>query len=209
MSYLGLDPRSVNPDSPRRAPTGSICKQGSAGARWALVESPRGWWRAHRALCTPSPSGSELGGEPTWRPSPWLANWPCCSGTCSQRAKSTPSADLRSPPRSCAGSSSLPERQVSGASSGGWQVYAAAEQRQREQQIAVHAETAYRQFVSQGRSRARENHLTCIRSAAHSCGEPAPDGVRSRSTDGRGTRSDRSYEPLGVGIGIRCPERCA
>jgi transposase len=78
--YLGLDPR-VRQSGAGPASHGRISKQGSATARYALVEA---CWSVVRqpVRCTPSMSACAPGAATRSRSWPRRASSPCCSGTC-------------------------------------------------------------------------------------------------------------------------------
>jgi transposase len=146
VSYLGLDPR-VHQSGLSPARHGSISKQGCAGARWALVESA---WVVARA---PGPlhafaerirarRGVNVATVAVARKLVVLF-WHMLTNN-EEYAFGRPSLTAEKLRRMelTAGAPS-----VRGKRSGG-RVYASAEQRRREQQVAVHAEKAYRQFVS-------------------------------------------------------------
>lgn len=104
VSDLGLDPK-VHQSEIAPARHGSISKQPSAGARWALVEFA---WVVAR---NPGPlrafaaaTVATLTPRRAWIRCSWSS-----SGTCSQRTRSTASADPRSPQRSGDGWNSRPE----------------------------------------------------------------------------------------------------
>ncbi len=150
VSYLGLDP-TVRQSGISPARHGSISKQGSAGARWALVESA---WvvagapgplhafaeriRARRGANVATVAVARKLAVLFWhmltKDEEYAFGRPSLTAEKLRRIELTAGA-----PR------------IRGKRGGG-RVYASAEQRRREQQIAVHAETAYRQFVSQRRS---------------------------------------------------------
>jgi transposase len=146
VSYLGLDPR-VHQSGLAPARHGSISKQGCAGARWALVESA---WVVARA---PGPLHA-FGERIRARRGVNVATvavarklvvlfWHMLQRN-AEYAYARPSLTAEKLRRLelTAGAPS-----VRGKRSGG-RVYASAEQRRREQSVAVHAESAYRQFVS-------------------------------------------------------------
>ena len=146
VSYLGLDPR-VHQSGLSPARHGSISKQGCAGARWALVESA---WVVARA---PGPlhafaerirarRGVNVATVAVARKLVVLF-WHMLTNN-EEYAFGRPSLSAEKLRRMelTAGAPS-----VRGKRSGG-RVYASAEQRRREQSVAVHAESAYRQFVS-------------------------------------------------------------
>ncbi len=150
VSYLGLDP-TVRQSGISPARHGSISKQGSAGARWALVESA---WvvagapgplhafaeriRARRGANVATVAVARKLAVLFWhmltKDEEYAFGRPSLTAEKLRRIELT------------AGAPSIRGKR------GGGRVYASAEQRRREQQIAVHAETAYRQFVSQRRS---------------------------------------------------------
>jgi transposase len=153
VSYLGLDPK-VHQSGLSPARHGGISKQGSAGARWALVESA---WivaggpgplhafaeriRARRGANVATVAVARKLVVLFWHL--LTKNEEYAFGRPSLTAEKLRRIELT------AGAQS-----VRGKRSGG-RVYASAEQRRREQQVAVHAENAYRQFVSERRSTAR------------------------------------------------------
>jgi transposase len=149
VSYLGLDPK-VHQSGVVPARHGSISKQGCAGARWALVESA---WVVARA---PGPlhafaerirarRGANVATVAVARKLVVLF-WHMLTNN-EEYAFGRPSLTAEKLRRMelTAGSPS-----VRGKRNGG-RVYASREQRLREQQVAVYAETAYRQFVSERR----------------------------------------------------------
>lgn len=153
VSYLGLDPK-VHQSGITPARHGSISKQGCAGARWALVESA---WVVARA---PGPlhafaerirarRGVNVATVAVARKLVVLfwhmltKNEEYAFGRPSLTAEKLRRMELTAGAPTTRGKRS------------GGRVYASAEQRQREQQVAVHAETAYRQFVSERRNYAR------------------------------------------------------
>ncbi|MGH9081001.1 MAG: transposase [Acidimicrobiales bacterium] len=153
VSYLGLDPK-VHQSGIAPPRHGSISKQGCAGARWALVESA---WVVARA---PGPlhafaerirarRGVNVATVAVARKLVVLF-WHMLSKN-EEYAFGRPSLTAEKLRRMelTAGAPS-----TRGKRSGG-RVYASAEQRRREQQVAVHAEAAYRQFVSERRSFAK------------------------------------------------------
>jgi transposase len=90
--YLGLDPRVYQSGS-APATGGHISRQGSASARWALVEAARSF--ASPARCMPSTRASARGvgmGSPSWRA---RASSHACSGSCSPAARTTPTSSPR------------------------------------------------------------------------------------------------------------------
>ncbi len=150
VSYLGLDP-TVRQSGLSPARHGSISKQGSAGARWALVESA---WVVAGA---PGPlhafaerirarRGANVATVAVARKLAVLF-WHMLTKE-EEYAFGRPSLTVEKLRRIelTAGAPSIRGKR------GGGRVYASAEQRRREQQVGVHAETAYRQFVSQRRS---------------------------------------------------------
>lgn len=153
VSYLGLDPK-VHQSGLSPARHGSISKQGSAGARWALVESA---WivaggpgplhafaeriRARRGANVATVAVARKLVVLFWHL--LTKNEEYAFGRPSLTAEKLRRIELT------AGAQS-----VRGKRSGG-RVYASAEQRRREQQVAIHAENTYRQFVSERRSIAR------------------------------------------------------
>ena len=153
VSYLGLDPK-VHQSGLSPARHGSISKQGCAGARWALVESA---WivaggpgplhafaeriRARRGANVATVAVARKLVVLFWHL--LTKNEEYAFGRPSLTAEKLRRIELT------AGAQS-----VRGKRSGG-RVYASAEQRRREQQVAVHAENAYRQFVTERRSTAR------------------------------------------------------
>ena len=147
VNYLGLDPK-VHQSGIAPARHGSISKQGCAGARWALVESA---WVVARA---PGPlhafaerirarRGVNVATVAVARKLVVLF-WHMLTKD-EEYAFGRPSltAEKRRRMELTAGAPS-----TRGKRSGG-RVYGSAEQRLREQQVAVHAERAYRQFISQ------------------------------------------------------------
>ena len=150
VSYLGLDP-TVRQSGLSPARHGSISKQGSTGARWALVESA---WvvagapgplhafaeriRARRGANVATVAVARKLAVLFWhmltKDEEYAFGRPSLTAEKLRRIELT------------AGAPSIRGKR------GGGRVYASAEQRRREQQVAVHAETAYRQFVSQRRS---------------------------------------------------------
>jgi transposase len=147
VSYLGLDPK-VHQSGIAPARHGSISKQGCAGARWALVESA---WVVARA---PGPlhafaerirarRGANVATVAVARKLVVLF-WHMLTKN-EEYAYGRPSltAEKRRRVELTAGAPS-----VRGKRNGG-RVYASAEQRLREQQVAINAERAYREFVSQ------------------------------------------------------------
>ena len=147
VSYLGLDPK-VHQSGIAPARHGSISKQGCAGARWALVESA---WVVARA---PGPlhafaerirarRGANVATVAVARKLVVLF-WHMLTKN-EEYAYGRPSltAEKRRRVELTAGAPS-----VRGKRNGG-RVYASSEQRLREQQVAVNAERAYREFVSQ------------------------------------------------------------
>ena len=153
VSYLGLDPK-VHQSGISPARHGSISKQGSAGARWALVESA--WVVASApgplhafAERVQSRRGANIATVAVVRKLVVLfwhmltKNEEYAFGRPSLTAEKLRRIELT------AGAAS-----VRGKRSGG-RVYASADQRRREQQVAVHAERAYRQFVFERRRDAR------------------------------------------------------
>jgi transposase len=147
VSYLGLDP-TVHQSGLSPARHGSISKQGCAGARWALVES------AWIVAGGPGPlhafaerirarRGANVATVAVARKLVVLF-WHLLTKD-EEYAFGRPSLTAEKLRRIeiLAGAKS-----VRGKRSGG-RVYASAEQRRREQQVAVHAETAYRQFVTE------------------------------------------------------------
>jgi transposase len=153
VSYLGLDPK-VHQSGLSPARHGSISKQGCAGARWALVESA---WivaggpgplhafaeriRARRGANVATVAVARKLVVLFWHL--LTKNEEYAFGRPSLTAEKLRRIELT------AGAQS-----VRGKRSGG-RVYASAEQRRREQQVAVHAENAYRQFVTERRGTAR------------------------------------------------------
>lgn len=146
VSYLGLDPR-VHQSGLAPARHGSISKQGCAGARWALVESAwvvaRAPWplhafgeriRARRGVNVATVAVARKLVVLFWhmlqRNAEYAYARPSLTAEKLRRLELTAGAPS-----------------VRGKRSGG-RVYASAEQRRREQSVAVHAESAYRQFVS-------------------------------------------------------------
>jgi len=105
VGYLGLDPR-VRQSGSSPARHGSISKQGSSQARHVLVEAA---WTGPPGRCGPSPSASGCDEVGTWPPWQWPASSPCCAGTCSTRARTTPSPVPPSPARSSAAWNCGPE----------------------------------------------------------------------------------------------------
>ena len=153
VSYLGLGPQ-VHQSGLSPARHGSISKQGSAGARWALVEP------AWVVAAAPGPlhafaervrtrRGANIATVAVARKLVVLfwhmltKNEEYAFGRPSLTAEKLRRAELTAGAHSARGKRS------------GSRVYAAAEQRRREQQVAIHAETAYRQFVSQQRRSAK------------------------------------------------------
>ncbi|MDH3683492.1 MAG: IS110 family transposase [Acidimicrobiia bacterium] len=147
VSYLGLDPK-VHQSGIAPARHGSISKQGCAGARWALVESA---WVVARA---PGPlhafaerirarRGANVATVAVARKLVVLF-WHMLTKN-EEYAYGRPSltAEKRRRVELTAGAPS-----VRGKRNGG-RVYASSEQRLREQQVAINAERAYREFVSQ------------------------------------------------------------
>lgn len=147
VSYLGLDPK-VHQSGNAPARHGSISKQGCAGARWALVESA---WVVARA---PGPMrafaerirarrGANVATVAVARKLVVLF-WHMLTKD-EEYAYGRPSltAEKRRRVELTAGAPS-----ARGKRNGG-RVYGSTEQRLREQQVAVNAERAYRQFVSQ------------------------------------------------------------
>ena len=147
VSYLGLDPK-VHQSGIAPARHGSISKQGCAGARWALVESA---WVVARA---PGPlhafaerirarRGANVATVAVARKLVVLF-WHMLTKD-EEYAYGRPSltAEKRRRVELTAGAPS-----VRGKRNGG-RVYGSTEQRLREQQVAVNAERAYREFVSQ------------------------------------------------------------
>ena len=150
VSYLGLDP-TVRQSGLSPARHGSISKQGSTGARWALVESA---WvvagapgplhafaeriRARRGANVATVAVARKLAVLFWhmltKDEEYAFGRPSLTAEKLRRTELT------------AGAPSIRGKR------GGGRVYTSAEQRRREQQVAVHAETAYRQFVSQRRS---------------------------------------------------------
>jgi transposase len=153
VSYLGLDPK-VHQSGLSPARHGSISKQGSAGARFALVESA---WvvasapgplhafaeriRARRGANVATVAVARKLAVLFWhmltKNEEYAFGRPSLTAEKLRRIELTAGAE-----------------NVRGKRSGG-RVYASPDQRRREQQVAVHAETAYRQFVSQRRNFAR------------------------------------------------------
>ena len=88
VGYLGLDPR-VRQSGPGPAKHGHISKQGSAPARYALVEAA---WSvsASPARCARSTSASAPGAATRSRSSPRRASSLACSGACSPARRTTP-----------------------------------------------------------------------------------------------------------------------
>ena len=75
VSYLGLDPRVRQSGlSPARTATSPSRARPGLGTPWS---SPPGWSPVGPVPSTPSPSAFGHGAEPTWRPSPLPASWPC------------------------------------------------------------------------------------------------------------------------------------
>jgi transposase len=153
VSYLGLDPK-VHQSGLAPARHGSISKQGCAGARWALVESA---WVVARA---PGPlhafaerirarRGANVATVAVARKLVVLF-WHMLTNN-QEYAFGRPSLTAEKLRRMELTAGAPTTR---GKRSGG-RVYASAEQRRREQQVAVHAEKAYRQFVSERRRLAR------------------------------------------------------
>jgi transposase len=153
VSYLGLDPK-VHQSGITPARHGSISKQGCAGARWALVESS---WvvarspgplhafaervRARRGVNVATVAVARKLVVLFWHM--LTKNEEYSFGRPSLTAEKLRRMELTAGAPTTRGKRS------------GGRVYASAEQRQREQQVAVHAETAYRQFVSERRNYAR------------------------------------------------------
>ena len=150
VSYLGMDPK-VHQSGIAPARHGSISKQGCAGARWALVESA---WVVARA---PGPlhafaerirarRGANVATVAVARKLVVLF-WHMLTKN-EEYAYGRPSltAEKRRRVELTAGAPS-----VRGKRNGG-RVYASSEQRLREQQVAINAERAYREFVSQRRA---------------------------------------------------------
>jgi transposase len=153
VSYLGLDPK-VRQSGLSPARHGSISKQGCAGARRALVESA---WMVARA---PGPlhafaerirarRGANVATVAVARKLVVLF-WHLLTKN-EEYAFGRPSLTTEKL-RRMELTAGAPTRR--GKRSGG-RVYASAEERRREQQVAVHAETAYRHFVSEQRTSAR------------------------------------------------------
>jgi transposase len=150
VSYLRLDPK-VHQSGLSPARHGSISKQGSAGARWALVESA---WvvasapgplhafaeriRARRGANVATVAVARKLVVLFWhmltKNEEYAFGRPSLTAEKLRRIELTAGAE-----------------NVRGKRSGG-RVYASPDQRRREQQVAVHAETAYRQFVSERRT---------------------------------------------------------
>ncbi|MGH9079241.1 MAG: transposase, partial [Acidimicrobiales bacterium] len=160
VSYLGLNPK-VHQSGMAPARHGSISKQGCAGARWALIESA---WvvarnpgplhafgdriRARRGVNVATVAVARKLVVLFWR---MLTNdEECAFGRPSLTAEKHRRMELT------AGAST-----ARGKRSGG-RVYASADQRLRKQQVAVHAERAYRQFVSERRTLARTTRLASV-----------------------------------------------
>jgi transposase len=153
VSYLGLDPK-VHQSGIAPARHGSISKQGSAGARWALVESA---WvvarnpgplhafaeriRARRGVNVATVAVARKLVVLFWhmltKDEEYSFGRPSLTAEKNRRMEITAGAPTTRGKRS------------------GGRVYASADQRLREQQVAVHAERAYRQFVSERRALAR------------------------------------------------------
>ena len=101
VGYLGLDPK-VRQSGPGPATHGRVSKQGSAPARYALVEAA---WSVVRQ---PGPLHAFYERIRARRPtrsrsSPPHASSRSCSGTCSRRQRTTHTHSRRSRARSCAG----------------------------------------------------------------------------------------------------------
>ncbi len=151
VSYLGLDPR-VRQSGLSPARHGNISKQGSAGARHALVES------AWVVASGPGPlhafaerirarSGANVATVAVARKLAVLFWHLLTRGEEYAFGRPSLTAEKLRRLELTAGAPS-----TRGKRSGG-RVYASSEQRQREQKLAIHAETAYRRFVSQRQAR--------------------------------------------------------
>jgi transposase len=90
VSYLGLDPR-VRQSGEEPARHGHISKHGASRAGTCSARRPRSW-SPTRARSGPSASGSRRAAVPASPRSRWPARSWCCSGTCSPRSRTTPSA---------------------------------------------------------------------------------------------------------------------
>jgi transposase len=153
VSYLGLDPK-VHQSGISPARHGSISKQGCAGARWALVEAA---WVVARA---PGPlhafaerirarRGVNVATVAVARKLAVLF-WHMLTKN-EEYAYSRPSLTAEKLRRIelTAGAPSVKGKRRA------TRLYASTDQRRREQQVAIHAETAYRRFVSERRNYAR------------------------------------------------------
>ncbi|HYA44525.1 MAG TPA: IS110 family transposase [Acidimicrobiales bacterium] len=153
VSYLGLDP-TVHQSGMSPARHGSISKQGCANARWALVESawvvarPPGPLhafaervRARRGVNVATVAVARKLVVLFWHM--LTTNQEYAFGRPSLTVEKLRRAELTAGAPTTRGKRS------------GGRVYASAEQRCREQQVAVRAETAYRQFVTQPRNFAK------------------------------------------------------
>ena len=147
VSYLGLDPK-VHQSGNNAARHGSISKQGCAGARWALVESA---WVVARS---PGPlhafaerirakRGANVAAVAVARKLVVLFWHMLTKNEEYAYGRPTLTAEKLRRLELTAGAPS-----VRGKRSGG-RIYGSADQRLREQQVAINAERAYRQFVSQ------------------------------------------------------------
>ena len=165
VSYLGLDPK-VHQSGLSPARHGAISKQGASGARHALVEA------AWVAAAGPGPlhafaqrirgrRGSNVATVAVARKLVVLFWHLLTKDQDYAFARPSLTAEKLRRVELTAGAPS-----VRGKRSGG-RVYASTDQRIREQQVAVQAETAYRPVRRRAQA-SRKNHLTCIRSRSAS-----------------------------------------
>jgi transposase len=147
VSYLGLDPR-VHQSGLSPARHGSISKQGSTGARWALVEAA---WAVSRA---PGPlhafaervrtrRGTNIAIVAVARKLAVLFWHMLTNNEAYAFGRPTLTAEKLRRAELTAGAPT-----TRGKRSGG-RIYGSSEQREREQQVAAQAERAYRQFVAE------------------------------------------------------------
>ena len=159
VSYVGLNPR-VRQSRARADPTWPHQQARTLACPRDAGQSGLGWPRRQARCALSSCASVPVAATRLWR-SPSPASWPCCAGTCWPTVRITNGHAQRWSRASCGQWSGKPAKPArKGNKRGAAYGYNIKELRDREIELARHAEQAYERFVSQWQQRGNSARRT-------------------------------------------------